>query len=197
MSYLKEFHSAVSRSKKLKLGDHSVIEEPFAIDQTILNALEETGHIPFPQRSGNVMNVNFGMFHMLLKRFMIPNGIITMGNVSVNGEMRMDVTPNDFKKMIENETGEENLGKYHLWTTLPGGVILDHAIMSSLHHDGIVTVNDAIPSERYLYGQADALPHGLQYHPMVVGLQFFIDSGTIDPEAMEYLMGGKFAKQYN
>jgi hypothetical protein len=32
---------------------------------------------------------------------------------------------------------------------------------------------------------------------MVAGLEFLIASGTIDREAMEYLMGEKFPKQYN
>jgi hypothetical protein len=57
-------------------------------------------------------------------------------------------------------------------------------------------VNEAVPAERYLYGPADELGHGIAYHPMIVGLEFFIASETIDREAMEYLMGEKFPKQY-
>nr|WP_321256002.1 hypothetical protein [uncultured Pseudodesulfovibrio sp.] len=196
MSYLKEFKAAASRTKKLNLGEFAVAETPFPIDQTILNAVEETGHIPFAERAGKAMSVNFGMFHMLTKKFHIPGGVITMGNVSVNGEMRLPVTLIDFKKMIENKTGEEEMGVYHLWTTLPGGVILDHVMPSALHKDGIINVNEAIPAERFLHGQADELPHGLTYHPMILGLEFFIASETIDREAMEYLMGEKFPKQY-
>lgn len=196
MSYLKEFKAAASRTKKWNLGEIAVNETQFPIDQSILNAVEETGHIPFAQRAVQTLSVNFGMFHMLTKKFHIPGGVITMGNVAVNGEMRHPVTHADFKKMIENESGEDALGSYHLWTTLPGGVILDHVILSALHGEKIIEVNDAVPAERFLHGQADALPHGLTYHPMVVGLEFFIASGTIDREAMEYLMGEKFPKQY-
>ncbi|BDQ38918.1 hypothetical protein SYK_32780 [Pseudodesulfovibrio nedwellii] len=196
MSYLKEFKAAASRTKKLNLGEFAVAETPFPIDQTILNAVEETGHIPFTERAGKAMSVNFGMFHMLSKKFHIPGGIITMGNVSINNEMRLPVTPTHFKKMIKNKTGEEEMGSYHLWTTLPGGIILDHVMPSALHKDGIMTVNEAIPAERFLHGQADELPHGLTYHPMILGLEFFIASETIDREAMEYLMGEKFPKQY-
>ena len=54
--------------------------------------------------------------------------------------------------MIASESGEDELGTYHLWTTLPGGVVLDHVILSSLAGDGIIEVNDAVPAERYLYG---------------------------------------------
>ena len=196
MSYLTEFQAAAKRTQQWKLGSHALAETPFAIDPTILNALEETGHIPFAQRAGQVLSVNFGMFHMLTKKFMIPNAVITMGNVSVNGEMRLPATVPDFRRMLDEESGEDNLGSYHIWTTLPGGVILDHAILSSLHADGLADVNDAVPAERYLYGHGDGLPHGLAYHPMVVGLQFFVASGTIDPEAMDYLMGERFPKQY-
>lgn len=196
MSYLKEFKAAAARTQKLKLGEITVNETPFPIDQSILNAVEETGHIPFAQRAVQTLSVNFGMFHMLTKKFHIPGGIITMGNVAVKGEMRHPATPAHFKKMIDNQSGEDELGTYHLWTTLPGGVILDHVMPSALHSEGIIEVNEAVPSERFLYGQADALPHGLTYHPMVVGLEFFIASGTIDREAMEYLMGEKFPKQY-
>nr|WP_287412955.1 hypothetical protein [Pseudodesulfovibrio sp.] len=196
MSYLKEFKAAASRTKKMNLGEFAVAETPFPIDQTILNAVEETGHIPFTERAGKAMSVNFGMFHMLSKKFHIPGGIITMGNVSINNEMRLPVTPTHFKKMIKNKTGEEKMGAYHLWTTLPGGIILDHVMPSALHKDGIMTVNEAIPAERFLHGQADELPHGLTYHPMILGLEFFIASETIDREAMEYLMGEKFPKQY-
>lgn len=197
MSYLKEFKSAANRTAKLGLGEFTLSEEPFAIDQTILNAVEETGHIPFAERAGKVLSVNFGMYHMLTKKFHIPGGIITMGNVSVNGEMRLPVTPSHFKKMVEQHTGEESLGEYHIWTTLPGGYILDHVMPSALHMDGVITVDDAIPAERFFYGQADELPHDLTYHPMMVGLEFFIASETIDREAMEYLMGERFPKQYD
>ncbi|BCS90113.1 hypothetical protein [Pseudodesulfovibrio sediminis] len=197
MNYLKEFKAAASRTKKLGLGEYTLCETPFPIDQSILNAVEETGHIPFADRAGKAMSVNFGMFHMLTKKFFIPGGLITLGNVSINGTMRMPVTPTDFKKMVENESGEEDMGMYHLWTTLPGGVILDHVLPSALHADDLIEVNEAVPAERFFHGQADALPHDIVYHPMIVGLEFFIASGTIDREAMEYLMGEKFPKQYS
>jgi hypothetical protein len=196
MSYLKEFKAAAGRTKKMNLGEFKVNATSFPIDQTILNAVEETGHIPFSERAGKALSVNFGMFHMLARKFHIPGAILTVGNVAVNGEMRMQATPNHFKKMVQNESGEEDMGLYHLWTTLPGGVILDHVLPSALCREGIIEVNEAVPSERYLFGQADDLPHGITYHPMVIGLEFFIASGTIDREAMEYLMGEKFPKQY-
>lgn len=197
MSYLKEFKSAVSRTSKWNLGDFSVNEEPFPIDRSILNAVEETGHIPFAQRAVQALSVNFGMFHMLTKKFHIPGGVLTVGNVAVDGEMRHPVTPAHFRRMIADRSGEDALGSYHLWTTLPGGVVLDHVVLSSLHGDGLIEVDAGLPSERFLYGPADDLPHGLTYHPMVVGLEFFIASGTIDREAMEYLMGERFPKQYD
>tara|TARA_Y100001954_G_C15827095_1_gene612800 strand:- start:7284 stop:7940 length:657 start_codon:yes stop_codon:yes gene_type:complete len=197
MSYLQDFKAACSRTRKMDLGDFALSEEHMAIDQTILNAVEETGHIPFAQRAENAFNVNFGMFHMLAKKFHIPGATMTIGNVAVNGEMRLPVQHGDFRKMVADQTGEDNLGRYHIWTTLPGGWILDHAVLSGLHGDGIVTVNDMIPAERFIYGDADALPHGLTYHPMVVGVEFFVASGTIDQEAMEYLMGERFPKQYS
>jgi len=197
MSYLKDFKAAASRTGKWNLGEITVNETPFPIDQSILNAIEETGHIPFAQRAVQTLSVNFGMFHMLTKKFHIPGGVITMGNVAVDGMMRHPVTPTDFRKMLENESGEDALGSYHLWTTLPGGMVLDHVILSALHGERIIEVNDAVPAERFLHGQADGLPHGLTYHPMVAGLEFFIASGTIDREAMEYLMGEKFPKQYS
>lgn len=196
MSYLKEFKSAAIRTAKWGLDELAVNETPLPLDQAVLNAVEETGHIPFAQRAVQTLSVNFGMFHMLTKKFHIPGGIITMGNVAVNGKMRHPVTPAHFKKMIADQSGEDALGSYHIWTTLPGGVILDHVMPSSLHTDGLIKVNDAVPAERYLYGQADELPYGLTYHPMIAGLKFFIASGTIDREAMEYLMGERFPKQY-
>lgn len=196
MSYLKEFKGAVSRTARWDLGDFTVNETEFPIDQAVLNAVEETGHIPFAQRAVQTLSVNFGMFHMLTKKFQIPGGILTMGNVAVDGEMLHPVTPSHFKKMIANKSGEDELGTYHLWTTLPGGVILDHVMPSTLHSDGVIKVNDAVPSERFIHCQADGLPSGLTYHPMIVGLEFFIASGTIDREAMEYLMGERFPKQY-
>ena len=196
MSYLKEFKSAASRTAKWGLGEFEVNETPFPIDQAVLNAVEETGHIPFGQRAVQTLSVNFGMFHMLTKKFHIPGGIITMGNVAVNGEMRHPATPAHFKKMIADQSGEDELSAYHLWTTLPGGVILDHVMPSALHADSVIEVDDAVPAERFLYGPADELPFGLTYHPMVVGLEFFIASGTIDREALEYLMGERFPKQY-
>lgn len=196
MSYLKEFKAAASRTKKLDLGDFSLSEEHMAVDQTILNAIEETGHIPFPNRAENGFNVNFGMFHMAAKKFHLPGATLTLGNVAVDGTMRFPATPNHFKKMVADQTGEENMGQYHIWTTLPGGYILDHAIMSGLAGDGIVEVDQMIPTERFLYGQADSLPHKLTYHPMIVGYEFFVASGTIDQEALEYLMGERFPKQY-
>ncbi|MGL1861572.1 MAG: hypothetical protein OCC46_03510 [Pseudodesulfovibrio sp.] len=197
MSYLKEFKAALSRTKKWKIGDGTSSESVCTIDQTILNALEGTCHIPFPERAGNAMSVNFGMFHMLVKKFRLPGATITMGNVAVNGEMRMPITHPQLKTILADETGEESMGQYHLWTTLPGGMVLDHVIMSSLHRDGIVEINELIPAERYIYGQGDDLPHGLTYHPLITGLEFFVASGTIDPEAMAYLMGEDFAKQYD
>lgn len=197
MSYLKEFKSALSRTKKWKIGDDALAETVCVLDQAVLNMLEESGHIPFAQRAQNPFNVNFGMFHMLAKKFRIPGATITMGNVAVNGEMRLPATIPLLKKVIENQSGEDNMSMYHVWTTLPGGYILDHVIPSALHADGILEVNEAIPAERYIYGQGDELPHGLTYHPMVTGLEFFVASGTIDPEAMNYLMGERFAKQYD
>ncbi|WP_272700466.1 hypothetical protein [Desulfovibrio sp. Fe33] len=196
MSYLKEFKNAVSRTRKLGLGEPAVNETAMPLDQAVLNAIEETGHIPFRQRAVQALSVNFGMFHMLTKKFHIPGGVLTMGNVSVDGEMRFPVTPAHFRKMVENESGEDALGTYHLWTTLPGGIILDHVLPSALSGDGLMEVNEAVPAERYLYGPADELGHGIEYHPMVAGLEFLIASGTIDREAMEYLMGEKFPKQY-
>jgi hypothetical protein len=181
MSYLKEFKSAVARTAKLDLGDFTVNESPMPLDQAVLNAVEETGHIPFKQRAVQSLSVNFGMFHMLAKKFHIPGGIMTLGNVSVNGEMRFPVTPAHFRKMIETGSGEDALGSYHLWTTLPGGVILDHVLPSALAGDGLLDVNEAVPAERYLYGPADELGHGIAYHPMIVGLEFFIASETARP----------------
>jgi hypothetical protein len=196
MAYLKEFKAAAARTRKLNLGDVTLGETAVALDQAVLNAIEETGHIPFRQRAVQGLNVNFGMFHMLAKKFHIPGGVLTMGNVAVDGEMRFPVTPAHFRKMVENETGEDALGTYHLWTTLPGGVVLDHVLPSILAGDGIVEVGESVPAERFLYGQADTLPHGITYHPMVAGLEFLIASGTVDREAMEYLMGERFPKQY-
>jgi len=197
VSYTDEMHQAVIRTKKWNLGDYAIDETSPALDQTLLNELEATSHIPFADRAGKGMSVNFGMFHMLLKRFNVENAIITMGNVSVNGEMRLPVTASHLKKVIKHKSGEENMGQYHLWTTLPGGMILDHVILSSLHNDDVITVDEFIPSARFIHGQADALPYGLKYHPIVVGLEFFVASGTIDREAMDYLMGERFPKQYS
>lgn len=197
MTYIDELQLAINRTRRWKLGDYALVENGVSIDQTILNALEESGHIPFAERAGNGLNVNFGMFHMLVKKFHIPGALMTLGNVSTGDDMRFAVTPKLFEKMIKDESGEENMGQYHLWTTLPDGSILDHVILSSLHGDNLITVNDAVPSERYLCSQAQDLPHDLQYHPLLVGLEFFVKSGTIDPEAMNYLMGEKFAKQYD
>ncbi|HKI81453.1 MAG TPA: hypothetical protein VKA04_07380 [Pseudodesulfovibrio sp.] len=197
MAYLKEFKAAVSRTQKLGLGNVAVNETAVILDQAVLNAIEETGHIPFRQRAVQALSVNFGMFHMLAKKFQIPGGVLTMGNVSVNADMRFPVTPAHFRKMVENESGEDALGTYHLWTTLPGGIVLDHVLPSVLAGDGIIGVDEAVPAERYLYGPADEMPHGIAYHPMVTGLEFLIASGTVDREAMEYLMGEKFPKQYN
>lgn len=196
MSYIKEFAAAATRTRKMNLGDITLSESPVVLDQAVLNAVEETGHIPFAQRAVQTLSVNFGMFHMLTKKFHIPGAVLTMGNVAVNGEMRFPATPSHFRKMVENESGEDELGSYHIWTTLPGGYILDHVMPSALHGEGVIQVNDAVPAERFFYGQADDLPHGLTYHPMVVGLEFLIASGTVDREAMEYLMGAKFPKQY-
>ncbi|WP_419784995.1 hypothetical protein [Pseudodesulfovibrio sp.] len=197
MSYIKEFQAALSRTRQWDIGDISQPEAPFPIDISILNALEETGHIPFPLRAAQVLSVNFGMYHVLSKKFHIPNGIITMGNVSVDGRNLMPATIDDFRNMLKRRNGEDTLGSYHIWTTLPGGVILDHVILSTLHGEGLIKVDQAIPAERYLYAPGDALPHHLTYHPMVAGLEFFVASGTIDPEAMEYLMGTRFPKQYD
>lgn len=197
MSYLKEFTVAANRTRKLDIGDIKLGDNVVAIDQAVLNAVEATGHIPFPLRAENGFNVNFGMFHVLAKKFHIPGAIMTIGNVAVNGEMHFPATPAHFKGMVADQTGEENMGQYHIWTTLPGGMILDHAILSGLNADGTIEVDEMIPTERYLYGQADELPHGLTYHPMIVGIEFFVASGTIDQEAMEYLMGERFPKQYS
>ncbi|CCH48293.1 hypothetical protein [Pseudodesulfovibrio piezophilus] len=196
MSYLKEFRAAASRTRKLGLDDIAMHETPMALDPSLLNALEATGHIPFAQRAKNAFNVNFGMFHMVAKKFHIPGAIMTLGNVKVHGEKRFQATSTSFKEIIREQSGEENMGHYHLWTTLPGGYILDHAILPGLQADGIITVDDMLPAERYLYDHADELPHGLTYHPMIVGLEFFVASGTIDREALEYLMGEQFPKQY-
>ncbi|OIQ51071.1 hypothetical protein BerOc1_03016 [Pseudodesulfovibrio hydrargyri] len=196
MNYIKEFKAAAAQSRKLGLSEIAVGETATVLDQAVLNALEETGHIPFRQRAVQGLNVNFGMFHMLAKKFHIPGGVLTMGNVAMDGEMRFPVTPAHFRKMVENESGEDALGTYHLWTTLPGGFILDHVLPSILAGDGLIEVDEAMPAERYLYGPADELPHGITYHPMVAGLEFLIASGTVDREAMEYLMGEKFPKQY-
>jgi hypothetical protein len=197
MSYLKEFTAAANRTRKMDLGDFSLNADGVILDQAVLNAVEATGHIPFAQRAENAFNVNFGMFHMLAKKFMIPGATMTIGNVAVNGEMRLPATVAGFKNMVADQSGEDNMGQYHIWTTLPGGFILDHAILSSLHHDNIVKVDDMIPAQRFLYGQADELPHGLTYHPMIVGYEFFVASGTLDQEALEYLMGVRFPKQYS
>jgi hypothetical protein len=196
MTYLKEFKAAASRTKKLGLGDVAANETAVVLDQAVLNAIEETGHIPFRQRAVQALNVNFGMFHMLAKKFHIPGGVLTMGNVAVDGEMRFPATPAHFRKMVENESGEDALGTYHLWTTLPGGIILDHVLPSFLAGEGVIEVDEAVPAERFLYGPADDMPHGITYHPMIAGLEFLIASGTVDREAMEYLMGEKFPKQY-
>jgi len=197
MSYLKEFTAAANRTRKMDLGDFSLNADGVILDQAVLNAVEATGHIPFAQRAENAFNVNFGMFHMLAKKFMIPGATMTIGNVAVNGEMRLPATVAGFKNMVADQSGEDNMGQYHIWTTLPGGFILDHAIFSSLHHDNIIQVDDMIPAQRFLYGQADELPHGLTYHPMIVGYEFFVASGTLDQEALEYLMGVRFPKQYS
>ena len=197
MSYLKEFQSAASRTKRLGLGDVSLSETAVAIDQTILNLLEESCPTPFAGRAGAVLNVNFGMFHMLSKKLHIPGAVLTFGNVAAGGVDRYPADAPLFRRMVEEESGEENLGRYHVWTTLPGGVIIDHAVMSSLAHDGLVEVDDAVPSERFVYGPADALEFELSYRPLVLGHGFLVASGTIDPEAMDYLMGSRFPKQYD
>ncbi len=196
MSYFEEYQAACTASSQLGLGSYSPHKQGMPILAAVLDAVEATGHIPFPQRAENAFNVNFGMFHMLTKKFHIPGATITLGNVAIHGEMRFSATPDDFTKMVAEQTGEENMGRYHLWTTLPGGNVIDHAILSGLHSDGLIAVDEAVPSERYLYGPADDLPHGLSYHPMIVGLEFFVASGTIDQEALEYLMGERFPKQY-
>jgi hypothetical protein len=197
VTYNEDLQLAMSRTKKWRLGNYALNKTASPLDQNILNELEASSPIPFAERATKGMSVNFGMFHMLLKKFNVPSALITMGNVSINGEMRLPITSSHFKKMIKHKSGEENMSQYHLWTTLPGGMILDSVILSSLSHDGLIEVDDMIPSERYIYGQADDLPHHLQYVPLVVGLEFFVASGTIDQEAMTYLMGDRFPKQYN
>jgi hypothetical protein len=197
MSYIKEFQAAVSRTAKWKLGRYAPPEAVAPLDQAVLNELEASSHIPFGDRAGKGMTVNFGMFHMLVKKFGVSDCMITMGSVSLNGTPLVDADQAHFKSMIAKQNGEDQIGTYHLWTTLPGGVILDHVILSSLSHAGLVEVNDLIPSERFICARADALPHGLTYHPVVVGEEFFVASGTIDREAMNYLMGERFPKQYS
>lgn len=196
MSYLKEFQAAASRTAKWKLGRYDLPEAASRMDQAILNELESSSHIPFAERADKGMAVNFGMFHMLVKRFGVTGCVITMGSVSRHGEMLVDAPPAHFKGMLADQSGEDKLSTYHLWTTLPGGVILDHVILPVLHRDGVMEVNAAIPSGRYVCAPADALPHGLAYHPAVVGEEFFVASGTIDREAMNYLMGDRFPRQY-
>ncbi|WP_239057897.1 hypothetical protein [Pseudodesulfovibrio sp. JC047] len=115
MSYLKEFKAAASRTKKLNLDEISINPTSFPIDRTVLNAVEETGHIPFAERAGKTLSVNFGMFHMLSTKFHIPGAILTMGNVARNGEPLLPVTPTHFKKMVTEKTGENALGSYHIW----------------------------------------------------------------------------------
>jgi hypothetical protein len=196
MSYIKEFRSAASRTARWGLGNHDLPDTAAPLDQAILNELEASSHIPFAERAGKAMAVNFGMFHMLVKKYGVRDCVITMGSVSVDGNPLVDAPPALFKTMIDDQSGEAHLGSYHLWTTLPGGVILDHVILSSLHRQGLVDINEMIPSERSVCAQADGLPHGLRYHPAVVGEEFFVASGTIDREAMDYLMGERFPRQY-
>ncbi|MUM76103.1 hypothetical protein GKC30_00470 [Pseudodesulfovibrio sp. F-1] len=196
MSYVEEFRAAASRTARWGLGEFALGDADSPLDRAILNELEASSHIPFGERAGKAMTVNFGMFHMLVKKYNMTGCVITMGSVSVEGRALMDAPPARFKSMLAEQSGEENLGSYHLWTTLPGGVILDHAILSSLHREGLAEINPVIPSERVVCAPADALPHGLAYHPAVVGEEFLVASGTIDREAMDYLMGGSFPKQY-
>lgn len=196
MAYIEEFRAAASRTAKWGLGSYALPEADGPLDQAILNELEASSHIPFGERAGKAMAVNFGMFHMLVKKYGVTDCVITMGSVSVGGRMLVDAPPARFKAMLADQSGEECLGSYHLWTTLPGGVILDHVILSPLHREGLADINPMIPSERVVCAPGDGLPHGLAYHPAVVGEEFFVASGTIDREAMNYLMGGRFPKQY-
>jgi len=196
MSYVEEFRAAVSRTARWGLGKYAQPEADGPIDLAILNELEASSHIPFGERAGKAMAVNFGMFHMLVKKYGMAGCVITLGSVSVGGRALVDAPAALFRAMVDDQSGEENLGAYHLWTTLPGGVILDHAILSTLHREGLAEINPVIPSERVVCAPGDALPHGLAYHPAVVGEEFLVASGTIDREAMDYLMGGRFPKQY-
>ena len=197
MPYLDEFQLAVARTAQLGLGEVALPETTCAIDQSILNLLEESCPTPFAARAGNALNVNFGMFHMLSKKFHIPGAVLTFGALAVDGERRHAADAALVRRMVEKETGEDDMPGCHVWTTLPGGVIIDHAALSSLANDGLAQIDDAVPAERFVYGPADELPFGLSCHPLVLGPQFLVASGTIDPEAMDYLMGTRFPKQYD
>lgn len=188
MSYEKEFKAAMSRTSQWKLGSFSPAESGTGLSVEQRNELEAANHIPFEERVGKVMSVNFGDFHYILKSFGITDAVLTIGNVSRYGEMRYPVTAGHLKKILKHKSGEENSDRYHLWTTLPDGTIIDSVMLAALYLEGEADINPAIPSERALYGHPDKLPFGLKYHPLVVGVEFFVASDTIDREAMEYIM---------
>lgn len=188
MSYEKEFKAAVSRTAQWKLENVRMAESGTGLTVEQRNELEAANHIPFEERVGKCMSVNFGDFHYILKSFGIKDAILTIGNVSQYGEMRYPITAGHLKKVLKHKSGEENSDRYHIWTTLPDGSIIDSVMLAALYLEANADINPAIPAERALYGSPENLPFGLKYHPLVVGVEFFVASDTIDREAMDYIM---------
>lgn len=138
MSYSDRFQKALERTASFGLpapdvaGWEALKTSTTDLKQHVLAILALTGSTPFDM-IGRCVNASI-LVHDLLRSRAIAEPLITIGNVSVDGQSQFKITEESLRKELQrgfNPDVPDEMLNVHVWLTFPDMTRLDTTIKSS------------------------------------------------------------------
>lgn len=183
MRYSEEFNNAVRRTKSYGLsssGCDGLLEgEILFYDVSALNALMKSAYKK-RYRELTIKDVLGQCAAMSLKyadALYNVHGIetyITIGNVYMSDGYQFAIEEKEYIDLLDKTVRGRRAFNFHVWLTLPSGVIVDPTIATTVT---VMLSNKAPDPWRICVGHHDEFP-GIRYQPMFVGVDYLDEIGV-------------------
>lgn len=108
--------------------------------------------------------------------------VVTVGNVSVDGEPRYVVTRQGLRHLLRTGPEAKDIINVHMWLTFADFTILDLTLLSGLELESGEEPTTEREDGLAILGQPQELKPRLTYSPMLVGEEFAWRIGATHPE---------------
>ncbi len=180
--YFDDFVSANQFTKSIGLPGASIKPAnnvPYLNNPAFIDRLAPLVKIDHPAELVAQCNVVSQVMCDAIKKLYGCDAYLTIGDVSIHGEPFFHVDQQSISTAILG--GKQSLDpqnyKHHAWITLDSMEIIDFTMPTSM---GVLSTNLSLKERqnlmgRVLSGHADQLTGGMQYHPVLIGEQFYIE----------------------